>query len=164
MIGFSRRRSLGRFFLFGLSIYDDWIESPTIVVITRLYDDNSIDSPHPRIPASLGRLPRSLRRGVVALGGCCAYLGRLSQSSCCVCPCRHHPGHHQQHRQRLRSPARRPHHGTSNTTVGLVNRSHAHLHQTRSRARAYLRSSIGLPLCLPFGQQSRRLLVHATGL
>jgi hypothetical protein len=39
----------------------------------------------------------------------------------------------------------------NSATVGLINRSGACLRQVRPRARAYHRSSIGLPLRRPFG-------------
>jgi hypothetical protein len=39
----------------------------------------------------------------------------------------------------------------NSTAIGLINRSDACLRQVRPRARAYHRSSIGLPLHRPFG-------------
>jgi hypothetical protein len=51
----------------------------------------------------------------------------------------------------------RPCHGAYCATIGLINRSGARLRQACPRARAYHRSSIGLPLRHPFRLQRHRL-------
>ena len=70
---------------------------------------------------------------------------------------RHRPGLHRQRRHRPRSARRRPRHGATSAFVGLINRPRARLRQAHPGARAYHRSSIGLPLRRPIGPQRRRL-------
>jgi hypothetical protein len=63
---------------------------------------------------------------------------------------RHRQGLHRQRHHVFRSVYRRQGLDAYSAAVGLINRSGEHLRQVRPRARAYHRSSIGLPLRRPF--------------
>lgn len=101
-------------------------------------------------PASAGCLGLNSRLSR-PLAGSYAFLGRLPRPCPSVLLLRHRPRHHRQRRHWLRSVCR-PHHGAYNADVGLINRSRA-----CPQARAYHRSSIGLPRHRPFGLQRHRL-------
>jgi hypothetical protein len=88
---------------------------------------------------------------------CCSRLFSSARSPSPVRLRRHRPGLHRQCRHQFQSARRRPRHGMSCASIGLINRSSARLHQACPRACAYRRPSIGLPLCRPFGPQRRRL-------
>ncbi|KAK1648736.1 hypothetical protein QYE76_066541 [Lolium multiflorum] len=137
----------------------DRIGPPTVVVFVCLYSDIGIDDLHRACvpasaavlaPASTGCLGLNSRLSR-PLAGSYAFLGRLPRPCPSVLLLRHRPRHHRQRRHWIRSVCR-PHHGAYNTDVGLINRSRA-----CPRARAYHRSSIGLPRHCPFGLQRRRL-------
>jgi hypothetical protein len=138
-------------FFFGLPILDR-IESPTAAGILRLYSDNGIDLHRSSPPtARHGRLRRTWGVPTYVAADCSRSRGLLHRSIfvLIVRDFTDNVAINSDLRIVIRA------HGMTCASISLINRSSARLRQSRPRARAYRRPSIGLPLRCPFRPQRR---------